>query len=90
MVLIKADTKLKLGAPSRIRTYDLQIRSLSLYPAELWAQTMERKTRFELATFAMARRRSTTEPLPLIFRNISHYSASREKWQVRIGADEEI
>ena len=37
MVLIKADTKLKLGAPSRIRTYDLQIRSLSLYPTELWA-----------------------------------------------------
>ena len=25
---------------------------------------MERKTRFELATFALARRRSTTEPLP--------------------------
>ena len=27
---------------------------------------MERKTRFELATFALARRRSTTEPLPLV------------------------
>ena len=25
---------------------------------------LERKTRFELATFALARRRSTTEPLP--------------------------
>jgi hypothetical protein len=25
------------GAPSRIRTYDPQIRSLMLYPAELWA-----------------------------------------------------
>ena len=27
---------------------------------------VERKTRFELATFALARRRSTTEPLPHI------------------------
>ena len=26
------------GAPSRIRTYDLWIRSPLLYPAELWAQ----------------------------------------------------
>ena len=25
------------GAPRRIRTFDLQIRSLLLYPAELWA-----------------------------------------------------
>jgi hypothetical protein len=28
---------------------------------------MERKTRFELATFSLARRCSTTEPLPLKF-----------------------
>lgn len=27
-----------IGAPKRIRTSGLQIRSLSLYPAELWAQ----------------------------------------------------
>ena len=27
---------------------------------------MERKTRFELATFSLARKRSTTEPLPHI------------------------
>src|ERR1700756_155387 len=27
------------GAPSRIRTYDLQLRRLTLYPAELWAQS---------------------------------------------------
>ena len=27
---------------------------------------LERKTRFELATFALARQRSTTEPLPHI------------------------
>src|SRR3954462_6422457 len=30
---------LRLGAPSRIRTYDLQLRRLTLYPAELWAQS---------------------------------------------------
>ena len=28
---------------------------------------MERETRFELATFALARQRSTTEPLPQIY-----------------------
>lgn len=27
------------GAPSRIRTYDLRIRSPLLYPAELWAHS---------------------------------------------------
>ena len=30
---------------------------------------MERETRFELATFALARRRSTTEPFPHIICN---------------------
>lgn len=30
----------KSGAPSRIRTYDLWIRSPLLYPAELWAQNV--------------------------------------------------
>ncbi len=29
-----------------------------------YGAVLERKTRFELATFALARRRSTTEPLP--------------------------
>src|SRR3954466_12840320 len=28
-----------VGAPSRIRTYDLQLRRLTLYPAELWARS---------------------------------------------------
>ena len=28
------------GAPSKIRTCDIQIRSLALYPAEPWAQNM--------------------------------------------------
>ena len=28
---------------------------------------MERETRFELATFALARRRSTTEPFPHLY-----------------------
>ena len=32
--------------------------------------TMERETRFELATFALARQRSTTEPFPHVPRTI--------------------
>jgi hypothetical protein len=31
------------GAPSKIRTCDIQIRSLALYPAEPWAQSMQIK-----------------------------------------------
>ena len=34
--------------------------------AQIVQFSLERKTRFELATFALARRRSTTEPLPHI------------------------
>ncbi len=34
----RTHTKTKTGAPGRIRTCDLQIRSLSLYPAELRAR----------------------------------------------------
>src|SRR6266446_7430580 len=37
-----------VGAPSRIRTYDLQLRRLSLYPSELWA--LEEGTRIVLRT----------------------------------------
>ena len=32
----------KIGAPKRIRTSDLQLRRLSLYPAELWARVASR------------------------------------------------
>ena len=32
--------KANLGAPSRIRTYDLELRSLLLYPAELSGQNL--------------------------------------------------
>ncbi len=32
--------KFKDGAPDTIRTYDLQFRKLSLYPAELRARTI--------------------------------------------------
>ena len=34
---------------------------------------LERKTRFELATFALARQRSTTEPLPQILKFIKFF-----------------
>jgi hypothetical protein len=33
----------KAGAPSRIRTCDLWLRRPTLYPAELWAQTLPRR-----------------------------------------------
>lgn len=32
----------KNGAPKRSRTSNLQIRSLTLYPVELWARTMSK------------------------------------------------
>ena len=65
-----------LEAPHRIELWMrvLQTRALPLgYGATLFScvfykkplfKKMERKTRFELATFALARQRSTTEPLP--------------------------
>ena len=43
--------------------------------------SLERKTRFELATFALARRRSTTEPLPHII------SLQKEKWRPGWGSN---
>jgi hypothetical protein len=45
------------GAPGRIRTCDLKIRSLLLYPAELRAharrEKVERETGFEPATLSL-------------------------------------
>jgi hypothetical protein len=35
---IKGNPLVFVGAPSKIRTCDIQIRSLTLYPAEPWAQ----------------------------------------------------
>lgn len=54
----------KNGAPGRIRTYDLWIRSPLLYPAELQAQVfylnnLGRMTRLELATTGATIRSST-------------------------------
>ena len=34
---VPAELYAKAGAPRRSRTYNLQIRSLTLYPIELWA-----------------------------------------------------
>ena len=41
---------------------------------------MERKTRFELATLSLARRCSTTEPLPLV-----HSTISIQRHTVKVG-----
>ena len=50
-----------------------------LYPVELRTPIkLERKTRFELATLALARRCSTTEPLPRFNeKNTKNFSPSR-------------
>lgn len=40
---------------------------------------MERETRFELATFALARQRSTTEPLPRFKSRLFDYITNRRK-----------
>ena len=58
--------------PGGIRTPDTRLRRPVLYPTELQTHDMiyyataflERKTGFEPATLALARRCSTTEPLP--------------------------
>ena len=42
----------------------LQTRALPLGYGAFVIKKMERETRFELATFALARQRSTTEPFP--------------------------
>ena len=39
----------------------------------------ERETGFEPATFALARRRSTPEPLALIYCSVRHFVVSREQ-----------
>ncbi len=54
----------KNGALGGIRTPGLLIRSQTLYPAELRAHSLERVTRFGLATFTLARWHSTTELHP--------------------------
>ena len=53
----------KTGVSEGIRTPDTRLRRPVLYPTELQTQ-MERKTGFEPATLALARRCSTTEPFP--------------------------
>lgn len=39
---------LSYGAPNTIRTYDLQFRKLLLYPAELWARSIDYFTTYSL------------------------------------------
>ncbi len=48
---------------SRIRTYDLQIRSLLLYPAELWRVVVP-EARLELAILAEVDFKSTVYAIP--------------------------
>ena len=55
------------GVSEGIRTPDTRLRRPVLYPTELQTQ-LERKTGFEPATLALARRCSTTEPLPHMVR----------------------
>jgi hypothetical protein len=55
----------QIGGGTQIRTGDKGFAVLCL-TTWLCRLIMERKTGFEPATFALARRRSTTEPLPLI------------------------
>ena len=65
-VFLEAPPRFELGVKA------LQARALPLgYGATAYSfgekpliKKMERETRFELATFALARRRSTTEPFP--------------------------
>ena len=45
-------------------TYILTHKILYIKNLTVMSSLLERKTRFELATFALARQRSTTEPLP--------------------------
>ena len=45
---------------------------------------MERKTRFELATLSLARRCSTTEPLPLVYSGFRSLSGSKDVPRARI------
>ena len=54
----------KNGSPSRTRTYDRSVNSRLLYRLSYRGMKVERKTRFELATPALARRCSTTELFP--------------------------
>ena len=46
---------------------------------------LERKTRFELATFALARQRSTTEPLPHTYLYDDILNCVQRAYNVNIG-----
>ena len=52
------------GGPCRTRTYDRSVNSRLLYQLSYRGILMERETRFELATPALARRCSTAELFP--------------------------
>ena len=52
------------GSSSRTRTYDRSVNSRLLYRLSYRGMCMERETRFELATPALARRCSTAELFP--------------------------
>ena len=62
-------SRAKVGAPSMIRTYDLLVRSQTLYPAELWArQTVKLNTAFWRQATIMGHCRGgavTFSPVPL-------------------------
>jgi hypothetical protein len=51
-----------------------EIQSFIPHPSSLILKELERETRFELATLALARRCSTTELLPLFKEIDSNYS----------------
>ena len=59
---IPADLEAPPGFGPGVRV--LQTRALPLGYGAFLIKKMERETRFELATFALARQRSTTEPFP--------------------------
>ena len=54
----------EIGSSSRTRTYDRSVNSRLLYQLSYRGILMERETRFELATPALARRCSTAELFP--------------------------
>ena len=60
----------KLSASDEVSAYRKKSRSRKII-------ILERETRFELATFALARQRSTTEPLPHIY-DIKFWSGRRD------------
>ena len=55
---------LPLGYGTKKFSYKEKKTRIFAFPKILVLEEMERETRFELATSALARRRSTTEPFP--------------------------